>query len=172
MAAVVRVESSGNPFAIGVVGASLERQPSNLDEAVATARHLEKLGMNYSVGIAQINKFNFRSQGIKDFESAFDLCTNLNAGASILGDCYKRANNDWGKAFSCYYSGNFSTGFAHGYVQRVMNRIQLLEVNPDVRGQLTSSRTLGGENQLITQKRSLPMSTEAFLKVSDSSFIF
>ena len=24
------------------------------------------------------------------------------------------------KAFSCYYSGNFSTGFRHGYVQKVV----------------------------------------------------
>jgi type IV secretion system protein VirB1 len=171
MAAVVRVESSGNPFAIGVVGASLERQPSNLDEAVATARHLEKLGMNYSVGIAQVNKFNFRSQGIKDFESAFDTCTNLSAGARILGDCYKRANNDWGKAFSCYYSGNFSTGFAHGYVQRVMNSIQLLELYPYDKDQSTSL-TSKGEHQLSTQKRSSRKLTEARSNTSDSSFVF
>ena len=41
---VMRVESSFNPYAIGVVGGRLERQPRNLPEAVATARMLEKNG--------------------------------------------------------------------------------------------------------------------------------
>lgn len=40
---VVRVESSGNPYAIGIVGARLQRQPKNLTEAVATAKMLEQL---------------------------------------------------------------------------------------------------------------------------------
>ena len=43
---VMRVESSFNPYAIGVVGGRLERQPRNLPEAVATARMLEKNGFN------------------------------------------------------------------------------------------------------------------------------
>ena len=37
---VVRVESSGNPYAIGVVGGRLQRQPKNLAEAVATAKNV------------------------------------------------------------------------------------------------------------------------------------
>jgi type IV secretion system protein VirB1 len=40
LAAVVRVESAKNPFAIGVVGNRLSRQPKNLDEAVATGKSL------------------------------------------------------------------------------------------------------------------------------------
>ena len=41
---VVQVESSFNPYAIGVVGGRLARQPRNLPEAVATARMLEQRG--------------------------------------------------------------------------------------------------------------------------------
>src|SRR5690606_37330316 len=37
----------------------------------------------------------------------------------ILAECYSRSRADWGKAFSCYYSGNFTTGYRHGYVQKV-----------------------------------------------------
>ena len=37
MAAIVSVESSKNPYAIGVVGGRLERQPKSHQEAVATA---------------------------------------------------------------------------------------------------------------------------------------
>lgn len=116
---VVAVESSRNPFAIGVVGRQLERQPRNLDEAVATARMLEQGGYNYSLGVAQINRVNFAKYGIDSYEKAFDYCSNLSAGARILSECHGRAGGDWGKAFSCYYSGDFRTGFRHGYVQRI-----------------------------------------------------
>lgn len=120
---VVHVESSANPFAIGVVGAQLVRQPKTLEEAVATAKMLESGGYNYSLGAAQVNRVNFRKYGLDTHEKAFDLCTNLAAGASILANCYASAGGDWGKAFSCYYSGNFETGFRTGYVQKIFDSI-------------------------------------------------
>jgi type IV secretion system protein VirB1 len=55
---VVRVESSRNPFAIGVVGGYLVRQPKNLEEALATVRQLKEEGYNFSVGISQVNRYN------------------------------------------------------------------------------------------------------------------
>ena len=120
---VVHVESSANPFAIGVVGAQLVRQPKTLEEAVATAKMLESGNYNYSLGAAQVNRVNFRKYGLDSHEKAFDLCTNLAAGASILANCYASAGGDWGKAFSCYYSGNFVTGFRNGYVQKIFDSI-------------------------------------------------
>lgn len=65
MAHVVHVESSRNPFAIGVVGGRLLRQPRNLGEAVATVRMLEARGYNYSVGLAQVNRVNFERFGLE-----------------------------------------------------------------------------------------------------------
>lgn len=119
MAHVVRVESSFNPFAIGVVGGRLRRQPRNLAEAVATARMLERKGLDFSLGLAQVNRRNLGPQGLDSYARAFAACPNLQAGARILADCHARARGDWGRAFSCYYSGNFVTGFRHGYVQKV-----------------------------------------------------
>lgn len=118
---VINVESGSNPYAIGVVGARLERQPQNLDEAVATARMLESQGYNYSLGIAQVNRANFARYGLDSYEKAFDVCPNLTAGTQILAQCYAQANGDWNKAFSCYYSGNFAKGFEDGYVQKVVD---------------------------------------------------
>lgn len=116
MAAIVAVESSRNPYAIGVVGGRLQRQPQSLAEAVATARELERQGRNYSVGLAQVNRANFRAQGLT-IETAFDPCQNLRAGAAILRECYNRAGQGGGQddarlraALSCYYSGNFTRG--------------------------------------------------------------
>ena len=116
---VVKVESSFNPYAIGVVGGRLARQPRSLAEALSTARMLEERGYNFSLGLAQVNRYNLSRQGLDSYEKAFDTCPNLRAGARILAECYGRSGRDWGKAFSCYYSGNFTTGYRHGYVQKV-----------------------------------------------------
>lgn len=115
---VVRVESSGNPYAIGVVGGRLARQPRTLSEAVSTAQMLEQQGYNFSLGVSQVNRYNLAKYGLTSYAQAFQVCPNLQAGSRILSECYQRAG-DWGKAFSCYYSGNFTTGYRHGYVQKV-----------------------------------------------------
>jgi type IV secretion system protein VirB1 len=116
---VVKVESSFNPYAIGVVGGRLVRQPRSLAEALATVRMLEDKGYNFSLGLAQVNRYNLAKYGLSNYELAFQTCPNLQAGSRILAECHQRAGGDWGKAFSCYYSGNFTTGFRHGYVQKV-----------------------------------------------------
>lgn len=116
---VVRVESSHNPYAIGVVGGHLVRQPKNLPEALATVRMLESRGFNFSLGVAQVNRYNLGKYGLDSYEKAFEVCPNLQAGSRILAECYGRSGGDWGKSFSCYYSGNFVTGYRHGYVQKI-----------------------------------------------------
>ncbi|MGH8025933.1 MAG: transglycosylase SLT domain-containing protein [Pseudoxanthomonas sp.] len=116
---VVRVESSHNPYAIGVVGGHLVRQPKNLPEALATVRMLESRGFNFSLGVAQVNRYNLSKYGLDSYEKAFEVCPNLQAGSRILAECYSRSGRDWGKSFSCYYSGNFVTGYRHGYVQKI-----------------------------------------------------
>lgn len=120
---VVRVESSYNPYAIGVVGGRLVRQPRNLSEALSTVRMLESRGFNFSLGLAQVNRYNLAKYGLDSYEKAFQACPNLQAGSKILAECYGRSKGDWGKSFSCYYSGNFVTGFRQGYVQKVFASI-------------------------------------------------
>ncbi len=128
--AVVRTESGFNPYAIGVVGGRLARQPRTLPEAVATAKALDARGINFSMGLGQVNKSNLAVYGLT-YETVFDLCANLKAGGNILHACYQRAVSAMGSgdsavraAISCYYSGNFTRGFkadfgATSYVQRV-----------------------------------------------------
>ena len=132
--ALVAVESNFNPHAIGVVGGELERQPRNRAEALATAAALHAKGWNYSVGLAQINVRNFERLGLTA-DTAFDPCDNLRAMQTVLTECFERSSTKAAKAvnatsdapqislrqaLSCYYSGNFVTGFRHGYVQRVV----------------------------------------------------
>ncbi|VWB70370.1 lytic transglycosylase [Burkholderia pseudomultivorans] len=130
LAALVRTESGFNPYAIGVVGAHLTRQPASLDEARATARELAARGFSYSVGLAQVNERNFAKYGL-DEATMFEPCRNLRAGGAILTECFARSSGT-GRAvqaalraaLSCYYSGNFTTGFSSGYVSRVVASAQ------------------------------------------------
>ena len=71
--ALVSVESAFNPWAIGVVGGALVRQPRNRAEAFATARALRDAGWNFSVGLGQINVGNFDRLGLT-VEAAFEPC--------------------------------------------------------------------------------------------------
>lgn len=127
MQALVRTESNFNPLAIAVVEETIE-QPSSLMEAVSTAEELVAKGKNISLGLGQINIHNLSAYGL-DLESVFDPCKNLNASSAILTDCYNRATGNEQQALqyalSCYYSGNFKTGFTQDlkglptYVDRV-----------------------------------------------------
>ena len=126
--ALITVESGFNPHAIGVVGGVLDRQPRNRGEAVATADHLHATGWNFSVGLAQINVRNFERLGLTT-ATALDPCQNLRAMQAVLGECFERSGQGvepqtaLRQALSCYYSGNFVTGFRHGYVQRVASAV-------------------------------------------------
>ena len=125
--ALVSVESAFNPWAIGVVGGALVRQPRHRAEAMATAKALRDAGWNFSVGLGQINVANFDRLGLT-VESAFEPCANLTAMQTVLAECFERASGAASKAvdqvalrqaLSCYYSSNFDTGFRHGYVRKV-----------------------------------------------------
>lgn len=140
MAALVASESSGNPYAIGVVGMDLIDQPKTKDEALMTAKALLERGANISVGLGQINKNNFKGLGLT-LEEAFEPCPNLRAGGQVLGDCYARAVKEMGEgqaalqaAFSCYYSNNFTRGFVKEGEDRPSYLMMIAENNERVNG--------------------------------------
>lgn len=128
---IVKTESSFNPWAIGVVGRALPRQPQSMDEAVTAVKTLVKEGANFSIGLGQINRQHF---DVNNPQVVFDPCTNLRMAAKILEDCYARSVADGSaqqealhKAISCYYSGNPRRGFeseaefgGSSHVQRVV----------------------------------------------------
>lgn len=122
--ALVKTESSFNPFAIGVVNDSIKiKQAKNIEDALVNIQILEREGKNYSIGLGQINKFNFKKLGLSA-EQLLDPCTNLKATASILNQCFLSVSkfddaDRLAKSLSCYYSGNEVTGFKHGYIDRV-----------------------------------------------------
>jgi len=117
MAAIVQVESSHNPYAIGIVGAILPQQPMTKADALAIVEGLEREGKNFSMGLAQINRQHLPSSGLTHSD-LFDPCPNLRLAGQILEHCYHQAlpghadaQSALRAALSCYYSGNFIRGF-------------------------------------------------------------
>lgn len=132
--ALIGNESSFNPYAIGVVGSRLERQPQSLSEAVATAEQLERDGHRYSMGLGQLLVTNMRARGLS-YQDVFEPCRNLQAISNLLIEYYSQALKTSStkqeallKATSMYYSGNELRGFEPdhpgemSYVEKVVNR--------------------------------------------------
>lgn len=125
--AVIKHESRGNQFAVGInKGEKLRSQPKNLEDAVRIAKDLVKRNIDFDAGLGQINVRNWKWLGLTP-ETVFDPCTNLRAAQTVLKDCYVRAQAKYPHpqeallaAFSCYNTGNFERGFTNGYVDRVL----------------------------------------------------
>ena len=130
---VIRVESAQLPHAIGFKITrgketyKLSKQPANVEEAKTWAQYLLENGYKFDAGIAQINSANFARLGLSP-ANVFDSCANISASGRILSEFYKNAAAQYGPgqkallaAISAYNSGNFQTGFANGYVQKVVN---------------------------------------------------
>jgi type IV secretion system protein VirB1 len=126
MAALVKVESGGNPYALNINGGEkLLRQPRSAAEARAWANWLVSRGYSVDMGLAQINSGNLNKLGVSPAQ-LFDPCTNLGAGAKILTANYIGAANRYGNgqtalraALSAYNTGNHRSGIANGYVAKV-----------------------------------------------------
>ena len=123
MAAIVSVESRGNPFAIGVNRGRQVRQPTSAAEAVAVAKRLLARGANIDLGLGQINSSNLKWLGLS-VEAAFDPCSNLAAAARVLTGNYRRAvalgiQSPLGAALSAYNTGSMQRGYRNGYVAKV-----------------------------------------------------
>lgn len=165
MQQIIRVESSGNPYAIGVVGNSLQRQPRNKIEAVATAKMLDARGFNYSIGIGQVNKVHFSRLGWNsDMLKGFNDCHNVLAANDIYEACrYKaikagysvnpefttvdgiKASASDAAALSCYYSGDLRAGTKLGYTAKVLRGVSI----PGI--QSKGGKTAGEETLMMAE---------------------
>jgi type IV secretion system protein VirB1 len=124
MTAIVRVESGGNTLALrdNTLGQSFA--PGDTREAVAWASQLIAMGHSLDIGLAQINSANLSMLGLT-VRQAFDPCTNLQAGATILGDDYRNAAEHFGagqyalrRAIGAYNTGSLYAG--QDYVNEIL----------------------------------------------------
>lgn len=123
--AIVRVESGGNPYALGVNGPiRLKSQPQSAPEAIRMARYYINRGYSVDLGLMQVNSGNLKGLGLT-LNQLFDPCTNLKAGSRILSRGYAGAAKRYGPgqtalkaALSVYNTGNYEKGFQNGYVAK------------------------------------------------------
>lgn len=112
MAAIVHVESSGNPHVILDNATGKDYFPDSVGEGVSIINHLLAIGhRQLDVGIAQVDTENFASYGLTP-ATALNACANIRVGARILQAAYKQSAAVYGPgqvalyhAFEAYNSG-------------------------------------------------------------------
>ena len=124
MAAVVSVESGGNPLALHDNTQNRSYETADMAQAVAWASELISRGDSVDMGLSQINSTNLPRLGVS-VRGIFDPCNNLRAGATILSGDYASASAHFGpgqfalrRALSAYNSGSMFA--AQGYVDRIL----------------------------------------------------
>lgn len=126
MAAIIKVESGGNPLAIGnnTTKTRVTPTPRTIDEAAAIALDLISKGHNLDLGLAQINSSNLKAYKVSVRE-IFDPCINVSVGSQILAKFYQKSVAQYGPgetslyhALSAYNTGSFYRG--PGYVAKIL----------------------------------------------------
>jgi len=127
MAAIISVESGGNPWQIGnnTLKKPHRPTPKSYEEAVAVAKALISRGDNIDIGLAQINSANLRRLNLS-VEDVLIPCNNIKTGGKILKDFYIKASGKFGHgqqalfhALSGYNTGSLYAGT--GYVKKIIN---------------------------------------------------
>jgi type IV secretion system protein VirB1 len=133
MAAIVQVESGGDPLVIGDNTTRRSYYPYDRASAESLARRLLDAGHLLDVGIAQIDSMNFASFGVT-VHTIFDPCINLSVGARILSGDYTFAAQRYGDgqvalrhAIGMYNTGRLNAGAS--YIARVLDAAEIREDN-------------------------------------------
>ena len=116
MAAIVAVESSGNPYSLNDNTSHRSYAPRDYANALATAQALIRKGHSVDVGIAQVNSGNFAAFHTTAREM-LDPCQNLRVASRILSDDYAEARTIFPEpgqalwhAISAYNTGSLYAG--------------------------------------------------------------
>ena len=115
LAAIVQVESGGNPWVLWDNTAHHGYHPKTRKVAERILRVLMAEGHQVDVGIAQVDTENFAPYGLNP-GNAFDACTNLRVGADILTTDYRKAAATYGPGQTALYHAfeAYNSGHLHG----------------------------------------------------------
>ena len=126
VAAVIAVESKGDPLALNVnrpEGAT-HISPRSLPEAMAVVQEALTHGYSVDIGLMQVTSKTAARLGYS-IDAMFDPCLNIKAGATVLQANYTSAAASRGpgqtalkEALSAYNTGDRERGFTNGYVAK------------------------------------------------------
>jgi type IV secretion system protein VirB1 len=121
IAAIVQLESGGNPFLLHDNTTKKTFRPTNATESAKLAIALIKLGHSVDIGLAQINSKNLPALGLK-VEDALDPCTNLHAAQSVLKTAWEQSGHDLRGALAAYNTGKTNSGIGVRYSAQVFSK--------------------------------------------------
>jgi type IV secretion system protein VirB1 len=134
---VVGVESQGDPLAILDNRTHRSWHLHDPGQAIALAQRLVAARHRVDIGLMQVDSDNLPALGLS-VAQAFDRCTNVRAGGTILTADYAAARQRWGEgqialqhALAAYNTGSFYRGAA--YVARYYGRAAVPAVHFDMR---------------------------------------
>lgn len=137
LAAIVAVESRGDPLAIDDDTTRRAWHPQDRDRAIALVARLIAAGHRLDLGLMQVSSPNLPALGLT-VAQVLDPCTNLRAGGTILTADYATAAQRWGAgqealrhALAAYNTGSFYRGTA--YVARYYGPATVPAVNFNIR---------------------------------------
>ncbi len=137
--AIISVESGGRWWAVNDNDRPTPRLATPAD-AIAYARRRVAEGGSIDIGIAQLNSAHLATMHLT-VDEAFEPCTNIAMGMSVLQDAWGRSVRNWGatryalfKAFEAYNGGPgaWTSGSAslqkrvEGYANTVWSRAEAL----------------------------------------------
>ena len=160
LAAIVSVESGFQPFAIRINSDyPLAEQPTTSSDAIATATMLIAEGHNADLGLSGINSDTLGQLGLS-VSDTFDLCRNLEAGATLLDGYYRQAVQAGATTVTAetamlqayFGNGDASLGQTAGYDQRVLGertrltgRLEDIQIDETQTMALPDGRGAGGQ---------------------------
>jgi len=124
--AIIRVESGGNPFAIGDNTARRSYFPVSKADAVQLAGYLLSQGHNLDMGLMQINSCHLGKKRLS-LDDLFDPCENIKFGTSLLAHHFRMHSGDpdnsqvFFKALSAYNTGSAWRG--PEYINRILEAV-------------------------------------------------
>jgi type IV secretion system protein VirB1 len=125
MLTLIKTESNGNPWALGINGAHLKFQPNSESQARLWVRYLDAHQYNFDVGLGQINIRQIKQRGYTP-EQLLDPCLNLRLASQILTENYQQALKHTSnpqltlqQALSRYNNGNNHAVYSNGYLARI-----------------------------------------------------
>ncbi|HEV2136997.1 MAG TPA: transglycosylase SLT domain-containing protein [Terracidiphilus sp.] len=152
LAALIKAESGGNPYAIQIDFPNallrrwrlppgtlrLQRQPNNAQVAGEWIAYLNARHISVDVGLMQVSTDEAVRRHIPPVE-LLDPCANVRTGWAILEDDYKIEVNHFGPgqialqhALSRYNTGDTNRGIDNGYFARVTAALRRLQTErPD-----------------------------------------
>ena len=135
--AIIKVESGGNPYAIGDNTARRSYFPVSKSDAVQLAGYLLSQGHNLDMGLMQINSCHLGEKGLS-LDVLFDPCANVNFGTGLLAEYFRIYSGDPDitqvlfKALSAYNTG--SAWMGPDYINRILAAVnapyRVVVVNP------------------------------------------